>query len=401
MFFERIISNTIKKATETFPVVLITGPRQVGKTTVFEQYREAGRTYVTLDDPQVRVLAQNDPALFLQTYKTPLFIDEIQYAPQLFPYIKMVVDREKQKGMFWLTGSQQFHLMRNVSESLAGRVAILQLQGLSQAEKFHRKNPPFLPDNEEKTNHTLGINQIYELILRGSYPELYANPSVDLDLFYSSYLKTYIEKDIRDLINISDESAFIKFIKVAAACTGQLLNYSNMASDVGVSVPTIKAWLSLLETSGLTFMLYPYANNFINRAVKTPKLYFYDTGLVCYLCGWVSAITLQNGAMNGAILETYVISEILKSYQYNGKSVNAYFYRDKEKKEIDLLIERNGTFFPIEIKRTASPKEGDVKSFNVLKYRNLPVGKGAIICFYENFLPLNREVNIVPISYLG
>ena len=401
MFFERIISTTIKKATETFPVVLITGPRQVGKTTVFEQYRELERTYITLDDPQARVLAQNDPALFLQTYKTPLFIDEIQYAPQLFPYIKMVVDREKQKGMFWLTGSQQFHLMRNVSESLAGRVAILELQGLSQAEKFHRKNQPFLPDNEEKANHTLDINEVYELILRGSYPELYANPNVDWDLFYSSYLKTYIEKDIRDLINISDESAFIKFMRVAAARTGQLLNYSDMASDVGVSVPTIKSWLSLLETSGLTFMLYPYSNNITNRAIKTPKLYFYDTGLVCYLTGWISANTLQNGAMSGAILETYVISEILKSYQYNGKSVNAYFYRDKEKKEIDLLIERNGAFYPIEIKRTAAPKESDVKNFNILALKNLPAGKGAIICFYENLLPLNREVNIIPISYLG
>ena len=401
MFFERTIAHIIKKATETFPVVLITGPRQVGKTTVFEQYREPQRTYITLDDPQVRVLAQNDPALFLQTYKTPLFIDEIQYAPQLFPYIKMAVDREKQKGMFWLTGSQQFHLMRNVSESLAGRVAILQLQGLSQAEKFHRKNLPFLPDNEAMTNHTLDINQLYELILRGSYPELCANPNMDWELFYSSYLKTYIEKDIRDLITISDESAFIKFMKVAAARTGQLINYTDMANDVGVSANTVKSWLSLLETSGLTFMLQPYANNLIKRVVKTPKLYFYDTGLVCFLCGWVNAATLQNGAMNGAILETYVVSEILKSYHYNGKSVNAYFYRDKEKKEIDLLIERNGVFYPIEIKRTASPKESDVKSFGLLESKNLPVGKGAIVCFYENFLPLNREVNIVPVSYLG
>ena len=401
MFFERIISTSIKKATETFPVVLITGPRQVGKTTVFEQYREPERTYITLDDPQVRALAQNDPALFLQTYKTPLFIDEIQYALQLFPYIKMAVDREKQKGMYWLTGSQQFHLMRNVSESLAGRVAILELQGLSQAEKFHRTNLPFLPDNEVETDPALGINQLYELILRGSYPALYANPEMDWDLFYSSYLKTYIEKDIRDLINIADEGAFIKFMKVAAACTGQLINYTNMANDVGVSANTIKAWLSLLETSGLTFMLYPYSNNLVNRAVKTPKLYFYDTGLACYLTGWVTAATLQNGAMNGAMLETYVISEILKSYRYNGKSVNAYFYRDKEKKEIDLLIERNGMFYPIEIKRTASPKENDVKNFNILKSKNIPAGKGAIICLHEKFLPLNREVNIIPMRGLG
>ena len=401
MIFERIISKTIKNTTETFPVVLITGPRQVGKTTVFEQYREPERTYITLDDPQARVLAQNDPALFLQKYKFPLFIDEIQYAPQLFPYIKMAVDREKKKGMFWLTGSQQFHLMRNVSESLAGRVAILELQGLSQAEKFRRKNLPFLPDNAENQNKPFDVNEIYSLILKGSYPELYANPNIDWDMFYSSYLKTYIERDIRDLIHISDENLFIRFMKVAAARTGQMLNYSDMANDVGVSVPTIKSWLSLLETSGLIFMLQPYYNNLINRAIKTPKLYFYDTGLCCYLSGWQTTETLSIGAMCGAILETYVISEILKSYQYNGKSVNMYFYRDKEKKEIDLLIERNGKFYPIEIKRTASPKESDVKNFETVKSKNLPAGKGAIICFYENFLPLNRELNIVPISYLG
>jgi len=401
MFFERIISKTIKKATETFPVVLITGPRQVGKTTVFEQYQEPERTYITLDDPQIRAMAQNDPALFLQKYKTPLFIDEIQYAPQLFPYIKMAVDREKQKGMFWLTGSQQFLLMRNVSESLAGRVAILELQGLSQAEKFHRKNVPFLPEKLETANQPLGINEVYSLILKGSYPELYANTNMDWDMFYSSYLKTYIEKDIRDLIHISDESLFIRFMKVAAARSAQLLNYSDMANDVGVSVPTIKSWLSLLETSGLIFMLHPYYNNVVSRAVKTPKLYFFDTGLCCYLSGWQTVETLSTGAMNGAMLETYVVSEILKSYQYNGQSVNSYFYRDKDKKEIDLLIERDGKMYPIEIKRSASPKESDVKNFKILETMNLQTGQGAIVCFYDKLLPLNREVTIVPMSYLG
>lgn len=401
MFFERTLSETIKNATKTFPVVLITGPRQVGKTTIFQQYQEPERTYITLDDPQIRALAQNDPALFLQTYKTPLFIDEIQYAPQLFPYIKMAVDKEKRKGMFWLTGSQQFLLMKNVSESLAGRAAILELQGLSQAEKFRRKNQPFLPENIENTTVFLDIHDIYALILKGSFPELYANENMDWNLFYSSYLKTYIEKDIRDLTNISDESLFIRFMKVAAARTGQLLNYSDMASDVGVSVPTIKSWISLLETSGLVYLLQPYHNNITKRAVKTPKLYFLDTGLCCYLSGWQSVETLSIGAMSGAILETYAVSEILKSYLFNGKSAHIYFYRDKEKKEIDVLIERNGKFYPIEIKRTASPKESDVKNFNVLKSLKLSAGKGAIICFYNQFLPLNADVNIIPMSGLG
>ena len=402
MFFKRTLSEVIKNATETFPVVLITGPRQVGKTTVFKHHQGPERTYITLDDPQIRTLAQKDPALFLQTYKTPLLIDEIQYAPELFPYIKMAVDKEKQKGMFWLTGSQQFLLMRNVSESLAGRVAILELQGFSQAEKFQRNGTAFLPgiitsDNRQQ----LDIHQVYEMMLTGSYPELFVTPSMKRKLFYASYLKTYIERDIRTLTQITDEHSFIQFIKVAAARTGQLINYTDMANDVGVSANTIKSWISLLETSGLIYLLQPYHNNITHRAVKTPKLYFLDTGLCCYLSGWETVETLSTGAMSGAMLETYVISEILKSYWHSGESPNVYFYRDKEKREIDLLIERNGKFYPIEIKRTASPKESDVKNFNVLKSLNLPAGKGAIICFYDKFLPLNADVNIIPISYLG
>lgn len=402
MFFERKISKVIKNATETFPVVLITGPRQVGKTTVFSHYQEPERTYITLDDPQMRAMAQNDPALFLQTHKTPLFIDEIQYAPQLFPYIKMAVDREKQKGMFWLTGSQQFLLMRNVSESLAGRVAILELQGFSQAEKFQRDAPPFLPDTIVHDKRKLvDVHQIYEMILTGSYPEMVVSQNINRKIFYASYLKTYVERDVRILTQITDEHSFIQFIKVAAARTGQLINYTDMANDVGVSVNTIKSWISLLETSGLIFLLQPYHSNITSRAVKTPKLYFLDTGLCCYLSGWQTVETLSTGAMSGAMLETYVVSEILKSYWYSGEYPNIYFYRDKEKKEIDLLIEQNGKLYPIEIKRTASPKESDIKNFNTLKAKDIPMGKGAIICFYENLMPLNREVEIVPMSYLG
>ncbi|MDR0970305.1 MAG: ATP-binding protein [Lentimicrobiaceae bacterium] len=402
MFFERKLSKVIKNATKTFPVVLITGPRQVGKTTVFSHYQEPERTYITLDDPQMRAMAQNDPALFLQTYKTPLFIDEIQYAPQLFPYIKMAVDKEKKKGMFWLTGSQQFLLMRNVSESLAGRVAILELQGFSQSEKFQRDTSPFLPDTiVSDKREIVDVHQIYEMILTGSYPEIFVSQNINRKIFYASYLKTYVERDVRILTQITDEHSFVQFIKVAAARTGQLINYTDMASDVGVSVNTIKSWISLLETSGLIFLLQPYHSNITSRAVKTPKLYFLDTGLCCYLSGWHTVETLSIGAMSGAMLETYVVSEILKSYWYSGEYPSIYFYRDKEKKEIDLLIEQDGKLYPIEIKRTASPKENDVKSFNTLKSKGLPIGKGAIICFYEHLMPLNREVDIVPMSYLG
>jgi predicted AAA+ superfamily ATPase len=402
MYFTRIISSKIEQINATFPVVLITGPRQVGKSTVFEKLKEPNRKSVTLDDPYARMLAQTDPALFLQTYESPVLIDEVQYAPQLFPYIKMAVDKQKKKGMFWLTGSQQFTLMQNVSESLAGRVAIVELQGLSQAEKNFRKGDIFLPSllvPDKRAPET--VTSVYKTILKGSFPEIYATKNIDRTLFYTSYLKTYLERDVRALTQVGDEHTFLTFLKVAAARTGQLLNYADMAKDIGVSENTIKSWISILLTSGLIFLLQPYHNNLTNRAVKTPKLYFFDTGLCAYLCGWNTAETLSLGAMNGAFLETYIVSETLKSYMHNCQNANFYFYRDKEKREIDLLIERDGTFYPIEIKRTASPKEEDVRHFKLLEKLRLKTGMGAIICLYENLLPLNREVTIVPIGYIG
>ncbi|MDR0692924.1 MAG: ATP-binding protein [Prevotellaceae bacterium] len=402
MYFTRTISPKIEQINATFPVILITGPRQVGKTTVFEKLADPNRKFVTLDDPNARMLAQTDPALFLQTYEPPVFIDEVQYAPQLFPYIKMAVDKQKKKGMFWLTGSQQFVLIKNISESLAGRVAIVELQGFSQAEKNSRKGDIFLPSlltPDKREPHT--VTTTYQTILNGSFPELHATKNMDRTLFYASYLKTYLERDVRALTQVGNEHAFLTFLKVAAARTGQLLNYADMAKNVGISESTVKSWISILLTSGLIFLLQPYYNNLTNRAVKTPKLHFFDTGLCAYLCGWNTVETLSLGAMNGAFLETYVVSEILKSYMHNCQNANFYFYRDKEKHEIDLLIEYDGLFYPIEIKRTASPKEEDLRHFKLLEKLGLKTGKGAIICLYENLLPLNREVIIAPIGYIG
>ncbi|HOD55828.1 MAG TPA: ATP-binding protein [Bacteroidales bacterium] len=402
MYFERDISKIIIETSETFPVVLLTGPRQVGKSTVLEKIREENRSLVTLDDPSIRVLAQTDPALFLQTYEPPVLIDEVQYAPQLFPYIKMIVDRHKEKGMFWLTGSQPFQLMEKVSESLAGRVGILELQGLSQAEKNQNAGEPFLPDTLKPVNRKpYNVNSIYNLILKGSFPELYATPRLNRNTFYASYLKTYIERDIRHLTNVQDERLFLTFLKVAAARTGQLLNYADMAKDVGVTEVTVKSWVSLLLTSGLVYLLQPYYNNLTKRAIKTPKLHFTDTGLCAWLSGWTSAETLSVGAMGGAIFESYVVSEIVKSYIHNNTQAHFYFYRNKEKQEIDLIIERDSVFYPIEIKRTASPRESDVKTFGLLEKIGMTTGKGAIVCLYENLLPLNRKVQIVPVGYLG
>ena len=402
MYINRNISEYILKTSETFSVVLITGPRQVGKSTVFERVKEENRRYITLDDLQIRTLAQNDPALFLQTYEPPLLIDEVQYAPQLFPYIKMIVDRQKQKGMFWLTGSQPFQLMEKVSESLAGRVGILELQGLSQAEKNQTEGLPFLPASlKSDSRKPYNISSIYELILKGSFPELYATPKINRNVFYASYLKTYIERDIRELTNVQDERTFLTFLKVTAARTGHLLNYADIAKDIGISENTVKSWISLLLTSGLIFLLHPYHNNLTNRTIKTPKLYFMDTGLCAYLCGWTSSETLSVGAMSGAIFETYVVSEIIKSYIHNCEPAQFYFYRNKEKQEIDLIIERDNVFYPIEIKRAAAPKESDVKNFRLLDKLGVTTGKGAVVCLYENLLPLNRDVQIVPVGYLG
>lgn len=360
MYIQRTIEKSIDRANKFFPVVLVTGPRQVGKTTVLQNCETQPRTYVSLDTLENRELAKNDPTLFLQRYPAPVLIDEIQYAPELFPYIKASVDKEKKNGMYWLTGSQQFHLMKNVSESLAGRVGILQLEGLSQDEKNgHPDVPPFLPTEEyiktKVQNATeTDLLKIYELIWKGSYPKLYPADSDYWAVFYESYMQTYIERDIKALSAVGNELDFVKFMRALAARTGEMLNYSELANDVGVSQPTIKSWLSILQASGLVYILRPYYNNVGNRFIKTPKVYFMDTGLACYLTGWKTPEVLESGAMSGNMFETYVVSEIIKSYWHNGKQPDIYYYRDKEKREIDVLLHENGTLYPVEIKKKAT-----------------------------------------------
>jgi predicted AAA+ superfamily ATPase len=400
--YERTLSAVIKRASETFPVVLVSGPRQVGKTTIFRQALEKPRTYVSLDDPTVRSIARRDPALFFKTYTPPLLIDEVQYAPELFPHIKMIADERGSNGLIWLTGSQMFHLMENVAESLAGRVAILNMEGLSQGEKLRRPNgPPFLPAIEMRSGEfTADLLKMYGLMWEGSYLRLLADKRMNWSLFYSSYVSTYVERDIRAGANITREHEFLQFMKVIAARTGQLLNYSDMAKDVEISVNTVKSWVSILETSGLIYLLHPYANNLTSRTVKTPKIYFFDSGLVCYLTGWDSPGALANGAMSGAILEMYAIAEIIKSYWHNGERERMYFYRDRNGREIDLIIERNGALHPVEIKRMATPSVNDAKHFEVLKSFRREIGMGAIICLRDSPIPLDSNVIAVPLSSL-
>lgn len=407
MYLRRTLQDFLRKASQKFPVLLVTGPRQVGKTTILKHLSDEDRTYVTLDDPILAQLAREEPRLFLQRFKPPILIDEIQYAPQLLPFIKMDVDNNKKQGSFWLTGSQQFQLMRGVSESLAGRVGIVNLLGLSLRELAHNADTdmPFLPtqqsiDKRMKSARALSLSDVYSIIWRGSFPAMALDLDGDRDLFYSSYLQTYLQRDLRDLAKVGDEGAFLKFLRTAAARTGQLLNMSDMARDAGISPVTAKNWLSILEVSGIIFLLEPFHTNVTKRLIKAPKLYFLDTGLASYLTEWSSPKTLEAGAMSGSILETFIFIEILKSYWHNGKRAPLYYYRDKDKKEIDLLIMQDKIIYPIEFKKTGSPSKEMIKNFGALKHLNVEVGEGGIICFCETVLPIIDEVQAIPIYAL-
>ena len=407
MIIKRSLAQTVDNVSKTFPVLLVTGPRQVGKTTLLEACMDADIHYVSLDTLNIRLLAQQDPALFLQRYPPPLFIDEIQYAPQLFPYIKAMVDKIRQPGLFWLTGSQRFHLMRNVSESLAGRVGIINLLGLSNAELdgYAEKASSFLPTSDYIANietyaQSLSLLDVYQRIWRGSFPAVALDENIKHDIFYSSYLQTYLERDVRDLARVGDEGAFVSFVRALAARTGQLLNMSEVGRDIGIDNKTVKVWLSILETSGLIYLLKPYHNNLSKRLIKSPKIYFLDTGLCCYLTQWTSPQALEAGAMSGAILETYIFTEILKSYWHTGCSENFYFYRDKDQKEIDLLIDRDGKLYPVEFKKTAMPSLHASKHFSVLDRLSKDIGQGGVICLTDEWIPLSQTVNAIPVGYV-
>jgi uncharacterized protein len=404
----RTLGRTITRVAAGFPVLLLTGPRQVGKTTLLVNCAEPGRGYVSLDDLEQRDLARNDPALFLQAHPPPVIIDEVQYAPQLFSSIKMAVDRTGQPGMFWLTGSQKFHLMKGISESLAGRVAIIDMLGLSQAETLgrageqepFRPTPAWLSNARNQAGKSKNVMEVYQDIWRGSYPKVVLDRNIQRDLFYNSYVQTYIQRDVREAINISDSTAFGRFLRAVAARTGQLLNYSDLARDVDIDHKTAKSWLAALEASGLVYLLPPYHSNVTKRLVKTPKLYFLDTGLCSYLTRWPSPEALEAGAMSGAIFETYLLAEILKSYWHNGESAYFYYYRDVDQKEIDLILEEGDTLYPVEFKKTASPSQSASKQFPVLARLKRKVGHGAVICLRETDVPLSREVTAIPAGYL-
>ena len=402
-YISRNLEKVVSEVTKEYPVVLVTGPRQVGKTTMLQKLMEGtNRSYVSLDDLNERNLAKTDPELFLQLHKPPVLIDEVQYAPELFTYIKIHVDQNHNPGDFWLTGSQVFKLMRGGQESLAGRVAVLSLTSLSQAEICGGQMEPFRIDLDgllarSKERKQADTRDIFDRIFRGSMPAIVSGQNSNHQIFYSSYLTTYIERDVRELSDVIDSLKFLHFITAVAARCGQMLNVADIARDADINQKQAKDWLGILETLGIIFYLHPYSNNLLKRLVKTPKLYFYDTGLVCYLTKWSSAETLESGAMNGAILENYVVAEIRKTYLNSGKEPFMYYYRDKDAKEIDIVLEHDGVLNPIEIKKSSNPGPELTKVFALLDKSSTPRSKGAVICMKPELSAIDRENYIVPV----
>ena len=418
MYIKRALEEVVTKTNKAFKAILVTGARQVGKSTLLKHLFNNIK-YVTFDDPLLKEATKRDPKLFIKQNKAPILLDEIQYVTELFPYIKMECDNTDAYGLYALTGSQQYHLMKNVSESLSGRIAILELAGLSMREmKNESFNEPFIPslnyiENREKTlNKNLNI---WQIIHRGSYPAL-INSEIDTQIFYSSYIDTYISRDINDLIKIKDKLKFTQFLVAMASRTGQILNYSSVADQLEISAVTVKEWTSILETSGLIYILRPFSNSALNRAIKTPKLYFRETGLVCYLTRYPNYETAMNGAMAGALFETFVVSEIIKSFQNAGIRYDMHisYYRSKDKvktskdgiksnkeAEIDLIIEDGNIIYPIEIKLSANPKLSMTNSLDVLdRINNKQRGNGTIICMYDSPIWLNEHTVALPVEYI-
>lgn len=417
-YIHRSIEDMILKSEKTFKCLLVTGARQTGKSTLLK-HLFPDKKYVSLDDPFIEDQARENPDMFMMINPPPVIYDEVQRTPALFRYIKMKCDESGERGLFCLSGSQPFELMENVSESLSGRVSIIELAGLSMREMSgdtFRK--PFIPTLSyiEERNHTAKAPvNIWEVIHRGSYPEL-QNPDVDWAAFYSSYVKTYLERDVRKLSAVQDLDDFRRFMVAAAARTGQIVNYSNIADDIDKDATTVKRWMSVLEASGIVYLLEPYTASVLKRAVKSPKLYFRDTGLAAYLTRWLTSETLANGAMSGAFFETFVISEILKSYSGRGIDyrycVSYYRGRDKKKlrrdgkeveveSEIDLIIEENGVLYPIEVKKGANVTADETSAFTILdKIEEKKRGMGAIICMCPQPGILRENILQIPVFYI-
>ena len=408
-YIRRAFTETLKNRVQYSKCTLVIGARQVGKSTLI-RHEFADYNRANFDDYLTRLQAKEEPKLFFLNNPSPLFIAEVQKEPAILEEIKRIVDESNDRGMFILSGSQKLTLMKGVSESLAGRVSVCELNGLSLREIHHVSfNRHFIPTDEyikAREKQLVSYDQIWEIIHKGSYPELYDIPR-DWQDFYASYLATYIERDIHELIS-ADSITFTKFLTAVAARTGEILNYANIAGDVGVSEPTVKTWLSILERTGIVYLLQPYSASVLTRAIKAPKVYFKDTGLACYLSRWLSADALKNSAVAGNMFETFIVSEILKSYTNEGKDYRSqiFYYRGKDKKasienEIDLIIEENGIIYPVEIKMTGNPKASMASANTVLdRIPDKKRGNGIILCLIDRKTYLRENLIALPITYI-
>ena len=403
-YMKRTLEKKFLQISKEYSCLLLIGPRQIGKTTMLEHLMEGTpRTKVTLDDIEERRLAKTDPALFLEVHPAPILIDEVQYAPELFSYIKIKVDNGAAPGSYWLTGSQSFRLMELAQESLAGRTAILHMSALSQTELYgDGETSPLsleLVALQKRKEHLApaSVSEMYERIWNGAMPGHRSGKYTDRDVFYSSYIQSYIDRDVSDMIPGVDKLLYADFIRAAACRVGQMLNVHDIASDVGVSDDTAKRWLQVMEKSGVIFYLRPFSNNLLKRTIKTPKMYFFDTGLVSYLTRYSSPEILMNGAINGAILENYTVAEIIKTYHNSGKDCLLHYYRDKDSNEIDLVIESDGALHPLEIKKTANPGTELASAFQILDKASVPRGVGAILCMRQELSAIDRKALVVPI----
>jgi len=402
-YITRELERKFKQMDAFFKVVLVTGARQVGKTTMLKHLAKGtNRTYVTLDDLMARELAQTDPALFFQTYKPPILIDEDQHAPQLFECIKLICENTEETGQFWLTGSQQYSMMKHIRETLAGRIGILELYSLSQREKKGvlfdkpldfsletlRERQSIVPPND--------ITDVFEHIWRGGMPQVQTADEEMRQEYYSSYVDTYLMRDVAEVGGVTNSAKFMKLLRTCAALTAEQVNYATLATAADISEPTAKDWVRILEGLGIVYLLQPYSNNELKRLVKTPKLYFCDTGLCAYLSMWLTRDTLMNGAASGHYFENYVVTELLKNYAYGKTKANICYYRDSNSKEIDVFVELNGYIHPLEIKKSASPNRKEVKKYELLDKASIPRGNGGIVCMCDKPMPIDEKNAFIP-----
>jgi len=406
-YISRDLERKFLKMDGFFKAVLVSGARQVGKTTMLRRLAQnQDRTYVTLDSLQARELAREDPVMFFQAYKPPIIIDEIQYAPELFSQIKIMCDESEETGRFWLTGSQQYSMIKNVRETLAGRIGILNLYSLSQSEKLGVQfteeldfSLPVLQKRQQAVSKN-DVRQVFEHIWRGGMPQVFHADMEERTEYFEGYINSYLMRDVAEVGGVTDTLRFGKFLTCAAALISEQVSYKTLADAADISQPTAKEWLRLLEGLGIVYLLRPYANNALKRLAKTPKLYFCDTGLAAYISMWPTYETLMNGATSGKYFENYVVAELLKGYSYSPSKVNMAYYRDSNTKEIDVFVEKGNFIHPLEIKKSANPDRREVKKFGVLEKASVEIGAGGIVCMSEEPIPIDARNCFIPCNLL-